>query len=113
MREELQKRMESINGMMDIVKNSNERLTDIALRPRPTNEAELNKHIIGHEQFTKIIGYQGRVGALSTRLGRTGIADTAKQLTDEFQTVGIKENEKDIFLKGLQGIYKIFGMNIP
>ncbi|KAH3773428.1 uncharacterized protein LOC127844798 [Dreissena polymorpha] len=112
MREKLQQMVETITKMMEVVKNSNERLTEIALRPNPLTMSEHIKQMIENENVTKKKGYQARVDTLYRLLEKTKIADTAQKLNEEFDTVGVKGNAKDTFLKGLQGVFKLFGFKL-
>ena len=92
--------------MMEIVKNSNERVGEIALRPNPLTMAEHIRQMIENEKLTKQKGFENRMEILYKLLERTKIPDTVQHLQKELKNVGVEEKNNYSLLKS---VFQLFG----
>lgn len=101
MGDELDALTKNIEDMMDIVKDCNERLDAIALRPNPLTMTEHIDLMIESEQMERKAGFMDRIKVLNEFRKRAQITQTAESFrTDAHQTVskagGLKpKKEKD------------------
>ncbi|WAR10123.1 TIF1A-like protein [Mya arenaria] len=102
---ELNGMVDTVEEMMDIVRHSNMRLAEIALRPNPLTMVEHIDLIIENEKMQHNPGWMKRIHTLREFRKRAQVTSDAESFSQVASSLGVTGNRKKI-VKSKQNIFK-------